>query len=324
MAKKIKYFYNTETLKYEKVEKNWKQVLLRAVGFVCATLISGLIFLVFVYKFLDSPKEKTLKAEIEQLNYQYDLMEDRLKDIDIILKDLQGRDDNIYRVIFEAEPIPISERRSNFGDGNKYKQLDRFSYGKLIKKTLQRLDIITKEIYIQSKSYEELNKLARNKNKFFSSIPAIQPISNKSLRQMASGYGYRIHPVYKTVKFHAGMDFTAPTGTPIYATGDGVVKSADNQGRGYGNHVIINHGYGYETLYAHMSKFAIRSGQRVKRGQVIGYVGSTGLSTAPHLHYEVHKFKKILNPISFYYNDLSPVEYEKMIELSNNSNQSFD
>lgn len=324
MAKRIKYFYNTESLKYEKVEKSVKKTLLRTFGFLCAALVFGFVIVVLAYTYIDSPKEKILKQDIDQLTYQYDIMKDRMNDMDIILKDLQQRDDNIYRVIFEADPIPLETRNSGFKSNAKYRNIEKSNYSSLIRETQKKLDFITKEIYIQSKSYDQLYSLAKSKNQFLSCIPAIQPVSNKNLKHMASGFGYRIHPIYKTVKFHEGMDFTAPVGTEIYATGDGVIEEANAEGRGFGNHVIINHGFGYQTLYAHMSRMKVRNGQKVKRGQVIGYVGSTGLSTAPHLHYEVHKNKRVLNPINYYYSDLTPEEYEKMIELSKNSNQSFD
>jgi murein DD-endopeptidase MepM/ murein hydrolase activator NlpD len=244
--------------------------------------------------------------------------------MDVVMGDLQERDDNIYRVIFEAEPISTDIRKAGYGGVNKYKALENYDYSGLMIETTKKLDRLAKQMYVQSKSYDELLKEVQNKNKLLASIPAIQPIANKRLRAMASGFGYRIHPIYKTSKLHTGMDFSAPVGTPIYATGDGVVVTADAEGRGYGNHVVINHGYGYRTLYGHMSRIKARRGQTVKRGEVIGYVGNTGTSTAPHLHYEVLKNNKPINPINFYYNDLSPQEYELMLEMSSRANQSFD
>jgi murein DD-endopeptidase MepM/ murein hydrolase activator NlpD len=324
MARKVKYFYNTNTLKYEKVEISIGKKLLRVLGYLASVAVFASIVIMLAYSYLDSPKEKQLKREIEQLTLQYDLLKDRLKVMEVVLNDLEDRDDNIYRVIFEAEPIPSDIRKAGYGGVNKYKALETFDYSDLMIETSKKLDRIAKQMYVQSKSYDELLKEVKNKNKLLASIPAIQPISNKRLRAMASGFGYRIHPIYKTSKMHTGMDFTAPTGTPIYATGDGVIAEADGSGRGYGKHVVISHGYGYRTLYGHMSRIVARAGQSVKRGEIIGYVGSTGTSTAPHLHYEVRKNNKPINPINFYYNDLTPQEYELMLEMSQRANQSFD
>lgn len=321
---KVKYYYNTNTLKYEKVETSLVKKLLRVLGFLAAAIVFAFIIIVLAYSYIDSPKEKQLKREINQLTLQYELLEDRLEQINVVLSDLQERDDNIYRVIFEAEPIPLEVRNAGFGGVNKYKALENFDYSDVMIETTRKLDKISKKAYVQSKSYDELLKQVRTKNEMLSSIPAIQPLSNKDLTRMASGYGYRIHPIYKTSKMHTGMDFTAPVGTEIYATGDGTVVEYDVSRRGYGNHVIINHGYGYKTLYGHMKKIKVRPGQKVKRGEVIGWVGSSGTSTAPHLHYEVLKDNRPINPINFYYNDLSPAEYEKMLEISSRVNQSFD
>jgi murein DD-endopeptidase MepM/ murein hydrolase activator NlpD len=276
------------------------------------------------FQFFDSPKEKRLKNEIENLTDQYNIIDNNIKEIEIVLDDIQKRDDNIYRTIFEADPIPNSIRKQGFGGVNRYKKLRGFSNSEIIINTTKKIDQLTKQLYLQSKSFDEIINLAKNKTKMLSSIPAIQPVSNKDLSRMASGYGYRIHPIYKTRKLHAGMDFSAKTGTEIYATGDGVVSKVKKSRRGYGNHVKINHGFGYETLYAHMSKYIVKRGQKVKRGEIIGYVGNTGTSVAPHLHYEVHKEKRKINPVNFYYNDLNPDEYEKMLEISSQSNQSFD
>ncbi len=324
MAKRVKYFYNTHTLKYEKVEVSIGKKILRVTGYLASVAVFAGIVMIFAYSYIDSPKEKQLKREIEQLTLQFDLLQDRLKIMDVVMEDLSERDDNIYRVIFEADPIPSDIRKAGYGGVNKYKNLENYDYSKVVIETTKKLDRIAKQMYVQSKSYDELLKEVKNKSKLLASIPAIQPISNKRLRHMASGFGFRIHPIYKTSKMHTGMDFTAPTGTPIYATGDGVVIEADASRRGYGNHVVINHGYGYKTLYGHMSRIKVRRGQSVKRGEVIGFVGNTGTSTAPHLHYEVIKNGKHINPINFYYNDLNPAEYEQMLEMSSKANQSFD
>lgn len=324
MAKKIKYFYNTHTLKYEKVELSLTKRILRVIGYLASVAVFASIVMIIAYTYIDSPKEKRLKREIEQLTLQYELLEDQLKIMEVVMTDLQDRDDNIYRVIFEAEPISSDIRKAGFGGVNKYKSLEGFDYAEIMINTTEKLDRVAKQMYVQSKSYDELLKEVKNKNKLLASIPAIQPISNKRLKAFASGFGYRIHPIYKTSKMHTGMDFTAAIGTPIYATGDGYVSTAELGGRGYGNHVVINHGYGYQTLYAHMSRIKARRGQSVKRGEIIGYVGNTGTSTAPHLHYEVRKGGRPINPINFYYNDLTPAEYETMLKISQTANQSFD
>lgn len=324
MAKKVKYFYNTHTLKYEKVELSLSRRIMRIIGYLASVAVFASIVMILSYTYIDSPKEKRLKREIENLNLQYDLLQDRLKIMEVVMQDLEDRDDNIYRVIFEAEPISDDVRKAGYGGINKYKAMEGYDYSEIMIEATKKLDQVAKQMYVQSKSYDELLKEVKNKNKLLASIPAIQPISNRKLKALASGFGFRIHPVYKTSKMHTGMDFTAKIGTPIYATGDGYVITADGSGRGYGNHVVINHGYGYQTLYGHMSRIKARRGQSVKRGEIIGYVGNTGTSTAPHLHYEVRKGGRPINPVNFYYNDLTPLEYEKMLKISLTSNQSFD
>jgi murein DD-endopeptidase MepM/ murein hydrolase activator NlpD len=285
--------------------------------------LSFFILLIF-YQFFDSPKEKKLKLEIQNLTSQYEVVDKNMKQFEIVLDEIQDRDDNIYRVIFEADPIPTSIRKQGFGGVNRYEKLLGLSNSELMINTSKKIDQLTKQLYLQSKSFDEVIDLAKNKSNMLASIPAIQPVANKDLKRMASGYGYRIHPIYKTRKMHYGMDFSAKTGTEIYSTGDGVVSKVKRSKRGYGNYVKINHGFGYETLYAHMSKYIVKKGQKVKRGEVIGFVGNSGISTAPHLHYEVRKDNKKINPVNFYYNDLSPEEYEKMLEISLQSNQSLD
>lgn len=290
-----------------------------AIGLVFATLT-----IILAYKYLDSPKEKQLQREISELTLQYELLNNRMGQITEVLGDIQERDNNVYRTIFEAEPIPASIRQAGFGGIDRYKELQGFNNSDLVIETSKRLDMISKQLYIQSKSFDEVVTLVKGKEKLLASIPAIQPISNEDLRHQPSGFGWRTHPIYKTAEFHPGMDFAAAQGTEIYSTGDGTVERADALAQGYGNHIVINHGYGYKTLYGHMSKIAVRAGQLVKRGQLIGYVGSTGLSTAPHVHYEVMKAGEKMNPINYYYNDLTPEQYQKLIELSSQSSQSFD
>jgi len=321
---KVKYYYDTKTLSYKRIELSGLNRLKRLFYFLLGSAFTGLIMVIVFFQFFDSPKEKKLNREIDILTTQYDIVEDKLNQVELVLDDIQNRDDNIYRVIFEAEPIPKSIRKAGYGGVNRYQNLKGYNNSELIINTSEKIDQITKQLYIQSKSYDEIIELAKNKADMLAALPAIQPVSNKNLSRMASGYGYRIHPIYKTRKMHSGMDFSAKTGTEIYATGDGKISKVRKSRRGYGNHVVIEHGYGYKTLYAHMSKYIVRKGQKVKRGEVIGYVGSTGTSVAPHLHYEVHKDGKKINPVNFYYNDLNPEEYEKMLEISSQNNQSFD
>jgi murein DD-endopeptidase MepM/ murein hydrolase activator NlpD len=287
-------------------------------------LVFAALGILIAYNTIDSPKEKQLEREIERMKLDYDLVNQRLQQMSVVLEDLQDRDDNIYRVVFEAEPIPDEVRKAGFGGVNRYSRYKDFENRDLLTETMRRTDILSKQLVIQSKSYDEILGMIRNKAAMLACIPAIQPVSNKELKRMASGYGYRTDPIYKTTKFHAGMDFAAAVGTEIYATGDGVIMRADADASGYGNHVRINHGYGYMTLYGHMSKIMVRPGQRVKRGDVIGLVGNTGKSVGPHLHYEVHKNGEAINPVNFYYNDLSPEDYARMIEMSGTENQSFD
>ena len=321
---KIKYYYDTKTLSYKRIELNAFDKFKRFLSYVVASTFTGLIMVIVFFQFFDSPKEKKLKSEIENLVVQYDILSKKMMQIDLVLDDIQQRDDNIYRVIFEADPIPSSIRKAGFGGVNRYKDIRNFSNSELVVEITKKADKLSKQLYIQSKSFDEVIDLAKNKADMLASIPAIQPIANKDLGRVASGYGYRIHPIYKTRKLHTGMDFTAPQGTPIYATGDGKIAKVRRSRKGYGNHVIIDHGYGYQTLYAHMTKYIAYRGQKVKRGEIIGYVGSTGTSVAPHLHYEVMKNKRKINPVNYYYNDLSPEEYEKMLEISSQNNQSFD
>ena len=321
---KIKYYYDTKALSYKPIKLNSGEKIKGYFIFFLSSIILSFFILLIFYQFFDSPKEKSLKLEIQNLTSQYDVINNNMKQVEIVLDEIQDRDDNIYRVIFEADPIPNSIRKQGFGGVNRYEKLLGLSNSELIINTSKKIDQLTKQLYLQSKSFDEVINLAKNKSNMLASIPAIQPVANKDLKRMASGYGYRIHPIYKTRKMHYGMDFSAKTGTEIYSTGDGVVSKVKRSKRGYGNYIKINHGFGYETLYAHMSKYIVKKGQKVKRGEVIGYVGNSGISTAPHLHYEVRKDNKKIDPVNFYYNDLSPEEYEKMLEISLQSNQSLD
>ncbi|OWY24181.1 M23 family peptidase [Sphingobacteriales bacterium UPWRP_1] len=322
--KKVKYYYNTSSLRYEKVEETWKSRLLRAFGFLCATMMFGFIIVVIAFKFLDSPKEKALKREIAQLELLFEQMNSKAMLYEKALGSLQDRDKNIYRSIFEAEPLPDNLRQAGIGGANRYKDLENLSNSKLITETAQRIDQVGRELYVQSKSYDEIIDLLKRKEEMLMSIPAIQPISNKDLRHIASGFGSRIHPIYKTRRMHTGLDFSAPTGSDVYATGKGRVVKVEKLGRGYGLHVIINHGYSYQTLYAHLSSAKVKVGQWVNRGDIIGKVGSSGTSTAPHLHYEVIKSGSKINPVNFFFNDVTPAEYEQIVELASRHSQSFD
>jgi murein DD-endopeptidase MepM/ murein hydrolase activator NlpD len=321
---KEKYRFNPKTLSYEKVRTSVKVRIWRLLSYLFTGLVFAVSVLVFAYSSIDSPKEKILKRENEQLSLQYDFINKRLGEMESVLSDLQQRDDNIYRVIFEAEPIPENVRKAGVGGANRYQKLEGYESSDLIIETTSKLDKLAKQLYIQSKSFDEVFELAKQKEKLLASLPAIQPLSNKELTRVASGFGYRMDPIYKTKKFHTGMDFTAPTGTEIYATGNGKVEYIEKSFRGYGNHIIINHGFGYQTLYGHMSVINVRIGQEVKRGDVIGYVGNTGKSTGPHLHYEVIKNDEKINPVNFYFNDLTAEEYERMIHISSTANQAFD
>lgn len=321
---KVRYRYNTKTLSYEKAVIPLRTRLFRIISFLGTASVIGVISVVIAFRYFDSPKEKQLRRELEKMEFQYDLLNKRLNNLSLVLSDLERRDDNVYRAIFETDSIPDEIRRSGFGGADRYKELQGFTNSQLMISTTQKMDQLAKQMYIQSKSYDEVIKLAENKEKLLSAIPAIMPISVKDLKGIPSGFGYRTHPIYKIVKMHTGMDFNATTGTPIYATGDGVVERADAEASGYGNHVVINHGFGYETLYGHMSKILVVAGQQVKRGEVIGLVGSTGTSSGPHCHYEVIRNGNKINPVSYYFLDLSPAEYLQIIQQSSQSNQSFD
>lgn len=326
MAKR-NYKFNPDTLSYEKTGLNARRLVLRFLAYLTSSLALAILISFIILTYFETPKMKSLKRENQRILTQYELMDKDLSTVEKVLTEIQQRDDNIYRVIFESEPIPSSIRRAGFGGVNKYANLENLDNAELVIKTAKKLDVLTKEAYIQSKSYDEVMEMALNKEKMLASIPAIQPVSNKDLKRTASGWGYRIHPIYKIKMFHYGMDFTAPTGTDVYATGDGVVAVVKGNKRsriGFGQEIVIDHGYGYETLYGHLDGFNVKVGQHVKRGDIIGFVGNTGGSTAPHLHYEVHKNGKPVNPEYYYFKDLNPQDYEKMVSISTNMGQSFD
>lgn len=321
---KVKYKYNPETLTYEPIATGTRFILRRIFTYSMFSAVLGVFYFLGYSYFFDSPQEKKLNRENSRLQAQYEIMDKKLQQIQIVLDDIQQRDENIYRVIYQADSIPNSIRRAGFGGINRYKHLENLENADLVVNTSEKLDVIMKQLYVQSKSFDEVIDLTLRKEEMLRCTPAIQPISNKDLRRTASGYGWRIDPIYKVKRFHEGMDFSAPTGTEIYSTGDGVVKRAIRSHGGYGNHLEIDHGFGYSTVYAHMDDFNVKIGQKVKRGDVIGMVGNTGKSTAPHLHYEVRVKGRPVNPAHYYFQDLTPEQYEKMIQISSNSNQTFD
>ena len=319
-----KYRFNPKTLNFEPIRLSTWQKTRRVLLALLPGLVVGVIGIFLVYQFVDSPKEAALKRENQQLIIQYELINQQLGDVEQVLGDVRRRDDNIYRVIFEADPLPESVRRGGAGGRNRYKDLAGFATSDMVIDTRRRLDQLARRIYIQSVSLDEVANLALRKQEMLASIPAVQPIAGLELDHIASGYGMRMHPIHKIVKFHAGMDFTATTGTEVHATGDGRVVFADYSTNGYGVHVIIDHGFDMETLYAHLDAVKVRAGQRVKRGDVIGVVGNTGLSAAPHLHYEVHKNGEALDPANYFFNDLTPAQYAALVDRARNASQSFD
>ncbi len=322
--KKIKYYYNTNTLRYEKLEVPLRVKLLRIFGFVAAALVTAGLISYVAFQFIGSPKEKILQQQNENLKDNYSDLSKQLQSIQQQMKELEKRDNDVYRAIFEASPIPDSARAKELEIKKEIATILSIKDNQLVSAIMATLNNLTSRIAVQKSSYDEVDELVKNKEQLLAHTPAIQPINNKDLNRVASGYGYRIDPVYKTTKFHAGLDFSAPQGTPIYATADGTVMTSGNSGNGYGNHVIINHSYGYETLYGHMVRVKSRNGQAVKRGEVIGWVGSTGKSTGPHCHYEVHKNGEKINPIYFFFNDLSPEQFDMLLKKAAASNQSFD
>jgi murein DD-endopeptidase MepM/ murein hydrolase activator NlpD len=322
--KKIKYFYNTNSLRYEKLETPLRVKLLRIFGFLAAAIVTAAIISFFAFRFVGSPNEKLLSLENERLQDKYHQLNDQVKVTQEQMSELVKRDNEVYRAIFEANPIPDSARARALAQEQEIARVENMRSADLVNSIINSLNSLGHYISAQKKSYNEIDNLLKNKEQLLVSTPAIQPVSNKDLTRVASGFGYRIDPIYKTVKLHAGLDFAAPQGTPIYATANGTVTVAGNTGNGYGNHVVINHGYGYETLYGHMVKVKARVGQQVKRGEVIGYVGSTGKSTGPHCHYEVHKNGQKIDPVYFFYNDLSPEQYDLLLKRAAAANQSFD
>lgn len=323
---KVKYYYDSDTLSYRKIERKKGRKLGIFFLSILGMFLSGFLILLVYLNLpgVETPKEKSLKRELAQMEFQYDLLNRKMEQAEYVLEDLANRDNTLYRVYFEANPIPDEQRKAGFGGVNRYKDLEALDNSQLIIASHKRLDILTKQIVVQSRSLDEITVLAEEKEKLLEAIPAIQPVNNEDLTRMASGFGFRTDPFTKARKKHWGMDFTAPRGTPVYASGNGVVTRADNSASGYGKHIRIDHGFGYESLYAHLYKYNVRKGQKVKRGDLIGFVGSTGRSEAPHLHYEIFKDKERINPINFYYGNLSSEEFAALLKVSQQENQSLD
>lgn len=319
-----KYSFHPDKLAFVKEEITLKDRVIVVLKYFLAVIIIGILSYIFFPFLIDTPEVRKLRRENEELVVNFQLLNKRMEQLSAVIADLQSRDDNIYRTIFGAEPIHESIRNAGMGGADRYAKLEKLSNSKIIIETTKKLDILSKKAYIQSRSFDEITVLAKRKRELGRSIPAIMPISNKDLTRVASSFGMRIHPFYKVLKMHTGMDFTAPTGTEVHATGDGRVERIQYAQRGYGYNVIIDHGFGYKTRYAHLSKILVSKGQKVRRGTVVGLVGNTGMSIAPHLHYEVIRNGKPVNPINYYFNDLTPEEYEEVIAISSRMNMSFD
>jgi murein DD-endopeptidase MepM/ murein hydrolase activator NlpD len=322
---KVKYKFNKKSLTFDRVQTTFRKRLWYFFTHLSTGVVFAAVVLVLAFNFIDSPKEKAQKREIEQMKLQYRMLNDQLDRATRIMADLRDRDDNIYRVIFEAEPIPGSIREAGIGGVDRYEKLKGYKNSDLIIETEKKMSKILGELYVQSKSFDEVFDLAKNKERMLVNIPAIQPVNNKDLRRIGSYFGTRMDPFYKVRKFHEGMDFSAPVGTEVYATGNGTIEMAGrDDGGGYGNEIIVDHGYSYKTVYAHLSRIFVKPGQKILRGQIIGYVGNTGKSTSPHLHYEVRKNGVPLNPIYFFFNDLTADQYQMMLDLSSRPSQTMD
>jgi len=323
---KVKYYFDHETLSYRPIEITNKKRLSNFILFLLASFAFGLSsLLIFLnINWINTPSEISQKRALDNYELQFNILDKKLKQIETVIANIEERDNNIYRVYFEASPIPEEQRKAGFGGVNRYKDLEDYDNSELIINTAKRLDILSKQTVVQSRSLDEIERLAANKAELIEAIPSIQPVKNQDVTRMASGYGYRIDPFTKKRRFHYGMDFSARKGTPIYATGNGIVKRADNRSSGFGKHIRIHHGFGYVSIYAHLSKYNVRRGQKVKRGDIIGFVGNTGRSIGPHLHYEILKDNKKINPLNFYYGNLSQKEFDAILIQSRQENQSMD
>jgi len=323
---KVKYYFDSEDLEYKRIKSKKGKKIGGIFLWILSSALFGLIgfWILENTSLLDTPKGRIQKREIENLKFRYKLLNKKMEHIDEVLQEIAERDNNLYRTYFNADPISLEQRKAGFGGINRYKDLEGFEYSDLLINTTKQIDIISKELVIQSKSLDEIYGLAQSQEKLFAAIPAIQPIKNEHLKRLASGFGYRTDPFTKIKKFHSGMDFSAKEGTPAYVTGDGIVERADNLMSGYGNLVIVDHGFGYRTYYAHLSRYNVKKGDRLKRGDIVGFVGSTGRSQGPHLHYEVRVNGEPINPVHFYYGSISAKEFEEISKLSKQENQSLD
>lgn len=322
--RKERFRYNPKTLSYEREELSIGKRILRILLWIAPNLLVGLVLAFFFARRIDSPKEKELKAELNKYEAEVLRMQADIRLVNEVLNDIEKRDEDLYRMALYADKFPDELRRMGAGGSDKYSYLRKLPNSKLLIKTSTDIDALERRLHAQTLSFRELIKLAKGKEKMLACIPAIQPVRNTDLKRMASGYGYRIDPIYKTRRMHSGMDFTADQGTEVYATGDGVVELVERKRWGYGKQIVIDHGFGYKTRYAHLNDFKVRRGQKVKRGDLIGLVGSTGKSTGPHLHYEVIKNGRAVNPIGYYHSDLSPEQYEQLLEMSEKSFKALD
>lgn len=322
---KIKYYYDTETCKYERLKTSVSDVVINTAGFIILSLVFATGLLFAYNNFFKSPREQYLTRENKELNFYYKLMSKEMTEMDKVLTALQEKDDQVYRSIFETKPLASSIRNSGTGNMDNYRILleKNLSRQDLILSTLDKLNKLKKKAYVQSKSYEDILVLSKQKNALLAGMPAIQPMSNPNLTKLVSGFGYRMHPIYKVRLFHTGVDFSAARGTAVYATGDGVIITTARNLGGYGNEIEVDHGFGYVTKYAHLETFNVKVGQKVKRGELIGYSGSSGAATAPHLHYEVIHDGVKVNPVHYFFKDLNAEQYKKILELAEEENQSL-
>lgn len=311
-------------MRFEKLTTPLRVRLLQVFGYIAASIVTGILIFAITFRYIDSPKEKLLRQQNDDLRQNYRVMEERIKQLQLQMDEIANRDNYVYRSIFESNPIPDSARVKEMEKKKEVQLVQSMGESELVTSMASQLNNLSLRMAYQLKSFNAIENMVKNKEKLIAAIPSIQPISNRNLNRVASGFGYRIDPIYKDRRLHAGLDFTAPIGTPIYAAADGVIKDAGFNTGGYGNRVVVNHGFGYETLYAHMVRIKARVGTRVKRGEVIGYVGTSGKSTGPHLHYEVHKNGTPLDPIYYFYNDLTPAQFDRILKLAAASNQSFD
>jgi murein DD-endopeptidase MepM/ murein hydrolase activator NlpD len=314
-----KYRYNPETLSYEQVRQGWVYHLLRALLYGMPSLAIGIVLATLYIARVDSPTEKRLSREVAFYKQQFERVQKDMKLFNQVLEEISNRERNIYRVALGAPDMPESIRSMGVGGTKRYMELEGYSYSELVKAVRAGIDVLQGKLYAQVLSFKEIEKIALEQDERLASIPSIQPVSNKDLKRLASGFGWRIDPVYRTPRMHWGLDFTAPVGTEVYSTGDGVVEEIETLAWGYGKNIVINHGFGYKTRYAHLSAFKVKVGQKVTRGQVIGLVGNTGKSTGAHLHYEVEKDGVKVNPMSYFFNDLTPEEYDALLQQSSQS-----